>query len=346
MENEVYKSPIILLLNNAYPTLKEPKRGGYIKSIENCLVAANLEVDRLVILGSKKTIITYFKFYVKLFFYNYKKYNYIYIHHYPHLFLPLIFRFKGMENIIINFHGGDIIFTSKFQWLINKVSYLFIPKNAKFIVPSLYFKEQVIRAIPSLHNRVFYISPSGGVDMTVFKPLKIEKEEITKINIGFASGIDTNKGIDDLIVLLNHLNPSKFNFHIIDYGKNRDAYISKLETFNNAHFYELFEKNKMPEFYSKIDVLFFPSKSESLGLVALEAMSCGVPVIGPNDFALSAIIENRVSGEKYESSIDKDFINALNRFIKNKDDYKTRVFIESQYSRKFVVKQFKTIFNN
>ncbi len=211
-------------------------------------------------------------------------------------------------------------------------------------MPSFYFKEKVIEAIPSLGKRTFHVSPSGGVDMKVFKPLKIVKEA-TKVNIGFASGIDLNKGIQDLLILLKNLESSKYNFHIIDYGKDRGSFINDLKSFKNVFFYQLFEKEKMPEFYCKIDVLFFPSKSESLGLVALEAMSCGVPVIGPNDYALKHIIKNGITGEKYNASIEKGYINAFNRFINNRKKYKTRNFVKDQYSKKSVIEQFKKIFN-
>ena len=338
----------ILLLNNAYPTKIQPKRGGYIKSIEKCLIEANLKVDKLVMIYEKNNsfakVSDYSLFYLKLFFCNYQKYEYVYIHHYPHLFLPLIFRFSSMKKIVINFHGGDIIYKSTFEKIINRASYLLIPKKAIFIVPSFYFKEKVIEAIPSLGKRAFHVSPSGGVDMKVFKPLKIVKEA-TKVNIGFASGIDLNKGIQDLLILLENLEPSKYNFHIIDYGKDRGSFINDLKSFKNVFFYQLFEKEKMPEFYCKIDVLFFPSKSESLGLVALEAMSCGVPVIGPNDYALKHIIKNGITGEKYNASIEKGYINAFNRFINNRKKYKTRNFVEDQYSKKSVIEQFKKIFN-
>ncbi|WP_170244062.1 glycosyltransferase family 4 protein [Bizionia algoritergicola] len=251
-----------------------------------------------------------------------------------------------MKNIIINFHGGDIVHTNRYKKILNKISYFFIPSKGIFIVPSKYFKGIVLTEIPALQNRTFHVSPSGGVDLNIFKPLSIEKEIFSTINIGFASGFDINKGIEDLIILIECLNASKFNFHIIDYGKARDTYINQLKDLGNVFLYDMFEKDKMPEFYTKIDVLFFPSKSESLGLVAIESMSCGVPVIGPDDFALKNIIKNGVSGEKYNPRIKRDFINAMDKFLVNKSNYKTRDFVESLYSKKIVSEQFKTLFNS
>jgi len=44
------------------------------------------------------------------------------------------------------------------------------------------------------------------------------------------------------------------------------------------------------------DIYMLPSKSESFGLSALEAMSCGVPVIGTSEGGLREVVEDGVSG--------------------------------------------------
>ena len=48
--------------------------------------------------------------------------------------------------------------------------------------------------------------------------------------------------------------------------------------------------------YQQSDALLFPTRVEGFGLVALEAMACGVPVIATDCCALPEIVENGVSG--------------------------------------------------
>jgi len=48
--------------------------------------------------------------------------------------------------------------------------------------------------------------------------------------------------------------------------------------------------------YREVDALLFPSRLEGFGLVALEAMACGLPVIATHGSSLSEVIENNVTG--------------------------------------------------
>ena len=128
MQNKKKK---LLLINNSYPTKSFPKRGAYVKSIEECLLQAEIEVHKIVLncdyLNKIEKLRTYIKFYTELlFFKDYKNYDYIYIHHFPYVFLPLIFHFHKMSKVVINFHGEDIVYTSRFSKWLNAISYKFL----------------------------------------------------------------------------------------------------------------------------------------------------------------------------------------------------------------------------
>lgn len=338
----------ILLINNTYPSSLNKKKGSYVKSIFENLQEAGFDVQKIVLNSnynnSATKIFHYIKFYFRLLtFEKYDTYDYIYIHHYPQVFLPILPKLRKMKRIVINFHGNDIIGNSWFNEAINYVSYMFLPDVDFYIVPSEYFKKQVFYKLPKLKSQKFYISPSGGVDTCLFKPTKREHNR-SKTVIGFASGINKNKGIEDLILLAKKLEPEKYTFYVINYGVDKEHYINKLKSFRNVKLFEVLPKNEMPKFYTEIDVLFFPTKRESLGLVALEAMSCNVPVIGPNDFALEKIIQSSITGEKYNPKEKCGFLEAFKNYRHNYLKYEPRKYILDNFSKKKVVEQLKLIF--
>jgi len=56
------------------------------------------------------------------------------------------------------------------------------------------------------------------------------------------------------------------------------------------------KQSALPELLSSADIFLLPSQQESFGLSALEAMSCGVPVIGTNIGGLPEVVEHGESG--------------------------------------------------
>ena len=55
-------------------------------------------------------------------------------------------------------------------------------------------------------------------------------------------------------------------------------------------------QDQLPYFYSAAEVCILPSRYESFGMVALEAMACGTPVIASKVGGLASLIQNDVSG--------------------------------------------------
>ena len=76
----------------------------------------------------------------------------------------------------------------------------------------------------------------------------------------------------------------------------------------------MLETSELVDFYNSIDVFIFPTyrRSESLGLVGLEAMSCGCFVIASDNYGPSSYIKNNKNGFTFKS---KDPIDLKNRFI-------------------------------
>lgn len=77
------------------------------------------------------------------------------------------------------------------------------------------------------------------------------------------------------------------------------------------------DREELPEFYSAIDVFAFPSPVETQGIVALESIACGTPVVGVKARALIETIEDGRTGYHYEQGDPEDFATQLQRAIDN-----------------------------
>ncbi|AKH97734.1 glycosyltransferase [Halanaeroarchaeum sulfurireducens] len=87
----------------------------------------------------------------------------------------------------------------------------------------------------------------------------------------------------------------------------------------DAIFLGFLERENLPAFYSTLDVFAFPSPVETQGLVALEANACGTPVVAVDSGALSATVEDGITGYHFGPGDVAGFRNQIERALKNGD---------------------------
>ena len=96
----------------------------------------------------------------------------------------------------------------------------------------------------------------------------------TPLNIGFLGRLNKNKGIEDLVDSLNDIN---LDFYLVIGGFGSQQYINYLKQKMNKNLRNrssfLGYVEDQSKFFEGIDLFVFPSYSEGLGLVLLEAMS-------------------------------------------------------------------------
>lgn len=143
------------------------------------------------------------------------------------------------------------------------------------------------------------IAISNGIDQTVFKKLRIKKPE--KFKIIHVGRVSWEKNIDVTIkavaeVIKKH---PKIEFHICGTGPQLEDMkkLSKsLKIDKNIKFLGLVEHKKLPKHYASSHLFITASTIETEGLVMLEAMSCGLPVIAVDALAAPYIVKNGENG--------------------------------------------------
>ncbi|MEK6223226.1 MAG: glycosyltransferase [Chloroflexota bacterium] len=77
-------------------------------------------------------------------------------------------------------------------------------------------------------------------------------------------------------------------------------------------------QDMLPYYYSAADVVVVPSYYESFGLVALEALACGTPVVASRVGGLAYLIEDGVNGFYVENKDEVDLSDKLISLIEDK----------------------------
>jgi D-inositol-3-phosphate glycosyltransferase len=74
------------------------------------------------------------------------------------------------------------------------------------------------------------------------------------------------------------------------------ALVDELDLGDRVRFVDPQEHHRLSTYYRASDVVVVPSRSESFGLVALEAAACGVPVVASDVGGLRSLVQDGVTG--------------------------------------------------
>ncbi len=125
-----------------------------------------------------------------------------------------------------------------------------------------------------------------GVDLQRFKPKapKVAKFNDGKINLLFVGRLDKRKGIKYLLKAYQRLSrvESKVRLIIIGDGpeKEKAKDFVKKESLKEVRFIGYVSSQDLPSYYATADIFCSPAThGESLGVVLLEAMASGLPVV-------------------------------------------------------------------
>lgn len=346
-----------LLVNNGYPTHQNPNYSTYTRTIEECLQNSGLEVSSIVIKYNKRItilykLIKYIVFWLRLLLVDQRQYDIVYVNIPPFAWTIFLNITYNPHKTVIHWHGDDVVIKTLFLDLMRSLI-LLRTSSCIHVSPSQYFKKIMIKEL-CLNDNQIIVSPSGGVDVDIFRKFNHVNKELSVL--GVASGMTKGKGSDLVISILNNIPmiearlKRKVILKIIDYGEDINLYHKYLTENQSVELVPRMSKQEMPKFYGNIDLLIMGSvRSESLGLVILEAMSCGKPVVCFNKFAFPEFVIPGISGELVEYSINcedntKAFVKAITKMIGNIDNYHPREIIINSYSKESVVQQYKKMF--
>ncbi len=197
----------------------------------------------------------------------------------------------------------------------------FVNKYSSIVIcPSIALKKELTYFITE--NKIHSISNGVKVNTNNIDLKKINvniKNEFTILIIG---SIIEFKGQYDAILAISKLLKKGKKVNLIILGDGDQNYVNKLKLFTNQlgiNDNVKFEgfKNDVYQYLIKADLLYVCSKFETFGMVIIEAMSVGCPVIATKVGGIPEIITNGYNGLLYENG---DVDNLVEKTIKIMDD--------------------------
>lgn len=196
--------------------------------------------------------------------------------------------------------------------------------NICAIVASDYM-ENLVKQSPIWQGKKIYKLPFG-INQDVFEPPLDKNLAKRKLGIKpndtvimFRATKNEFKGIETIKEALKKLKTdSKITVITVQKKGLLKEYKHK---FNIKEYGWVYDDKKLAELYQATDLFLMPSEQEAFGMMAIEAMSCAVPVISIKGTSLESVTNAPECGVCCEK---EDFSNEFNRLINNSEELKIR----------------------
>jgi glycosyltransferase involved in cell wall biosynthesis len=234
------------------------------------------------------------------------------------LFLKKIYGIPYINTV----HGEEVHLSKRYhmlfalRWLVNNSSKTITNSNAtrKFCLEAGLDGEK-IDVIPF------------GVDTDFFRPLDVYKDEniFQILSVGY---LIERKGFEYLIRAMPHVLTEHENARLKIVGSGPlesklKSLIYELDLGDQVEIVKNVSDEKLLMMYNSADLFVLPSivdsqgNTEGLGVVLLEAMACGVPVIGSDVGGISDIIHDNVTGLLVSEKNSIELANAILNLVGN-----------------------------
>ena len=193
----------------------------------------------------------------------------------------------------------------------------FLRFATSIIIPSPYVLKKTKELLPN--KKVNYIEIAFDNNVSVKKTFEMTRQLL------YVGTIEFRKGLHLLIDVLSQLKKDNNKFTINIVGSIVDTRYYK-ELLEKVAFYGLEEQvffrgrlplEEMRNYFLKADIFVFPSLLEGFGMVIMEAMSYGIPVIAFDNTAMPFIIKHDYNGFLVKNKDLPDFKIKIENVLNN-----------------------------
>ncbi|MCA1726317.1 MAG: glycosyltransferase family 4 protein [Actinobacteria bacterium] len=203
-------------------------------------------------------------------------------------------------------HQGHL--PAPMQVLIHQVEWWLTFEAGRVITCSEYMRAEVTRIFELPPDKVETIP--NGVDLDRFAPARAGSTTRSELSpdgapvIVFAGRLEYEKGVQTVLEALPAIDARApgVRFVVAGAGTHREELeelASRSPYADRIRFEGFLDEDRLREVYAAADLVIVPSLYEPFGLVALETMACGSPVIAADTGGLREIVHHDITGLRF-----------------------------------------------
>jgi glycosyltransferase involved in cell wall biosynthesis len=167
-----------------------------------------------------------------------------------------------------------------------------------------------------------------GVDIETFQPSRVSTEMRDRLSQGhpdnplllYVGRLSAEKAIHEIKPILETIPNARLA--LVGDGPYR-AELERLFAGTNTYFAGYMQGQTLASAFASADAFIFPSRTETLGLVLLEAMAAGCPVVAAASGGIPDIVQNGVNGYLFDPTDDQGAIAATQYLLNQTQNRET-----------------------
>ncbi len=236
------------------------------------------------------------------------------------------------------------------SWLTRFFRYLILRSANHVVVISKYLEEKVHQIVPSVPITLI----PNGVDMQIFKPdLNDDRQNQRPVVITVSRLVEKN-GVGDLVEaigILKKTHGKNIDLIIVGDGPLRtelEHSIQRLDLSGQVSITGVLSHELLPARLTSADIFVRASHSEGLGTAFLEAMACGLPVIGTSVGGIPDFLHDGETGLMCRTKDPADIAEKINLLLED-ESLKQRIstngmnLVREHYTWDIVAGRFKNL---
>lgn len=200
-------------------------------------------------------------------------------------------------------------------------------------------------------KEVCYV-PGVGIDLSRFENVEVDRTEKRR-EIGVPEDafllvsvgeLNENKNHQVIIRAMAKLGNPNIHYAIAGVGDKKEYLEELAQTLGMSdRLHLLGYRRDIPELNTAADAFCFPSHREGLGLAAIEAMACGLPIITSNVHGINDYSIDGVTGYKCSPTDAEGFASAIEKLFKNRDLIEEINSSNREYIKKYAIEEINPI---
>jgi len=251
-------------------------------------------------------------------------------------------------------HGDDIYLPWKFKRIIAKLVF----ENAETVIALTKDMKKKIESFGFNVKNIFVVP--NGIELEKFKVLskinirkELEISEDKKVVL-FVGTLTPRKGIKYLIEALNIVKQKNPNIKLLligdgDQKQGLEKLAETLDLKKNISFVGKVENKEIPKYMTASDIFVLPSLSEAFGVVNLEAMACGLPIIATRVDGIPDVVKDRENGFLVEPESPNQIAEKILYLLSNDNVRKTisqnNIKESNKYSWENIIEKIEKIYS-